>query len=88
MRLGDRYIVCQDLAEKRELLSMLQRRGYRWRAGQQPREYGWYDSGRLVIHVFHNKTIFQGTEINGDELTFREVKDGLTRNRQTQRASR
>ena len=82
-------IVCADVPERQELMRMLHRRGYKWQGGQSLIEWGWdRQPTNLCIHLDIRKDVTWGsTSMTGRSKTFQEAKDGLTRNRQTQRTS-
>lgn len=83
-------IVCADVPERQELMRMLHRRGYKWQMGQSLIEWGWDRKPTyLCIQLGRgSKDVCWGsTSMTGRSKTFQEVKDGLTRNRQTQRTS-
>lgn len=84
------WITCNDVSERQELMKMLERRGYLWREGQRPTAWDWEcRRGYLCIHIHERKKLTHDAEINSrdEHVTFQEVKDALTRNRQTQRTS-
>lgn len=82
-------IVCADVSERQELMRMLHRRGYKWHEGQSLIEWGWdRQPTNLCIQLGRgSKDVCWGSTAGVRSITFQEVKDGLTRNRQTQRTS-
>lgn len=81
-------IECANAEERLELLKMLERRGYRWQAGEKPTEYNG-NPGYMFFYINRGKRLTHGpSELAGrTQIPFQEVKDALTSNRQAQRTS-